>query len=195
MYRVVARWSLTLALPVCLGAILVPDAVIGIWPNGHPDAELPLQIIALCYLFPVAVGSVNYVLIMTGHQRQVLWAGIPGIFVNVGLALWLIPDHGVVGAAIANGSALVFISIVACIQLWVLLRIHPFSRGMFRPLLASCPAFVGGWAIAATLPSSTPGLLVIALTGLGFAAVYVLFLWAFGTPTEDQEMWKRFRKR
>jgi len=195
VYRVVARWSLTLALPVCLGAMLVPGAVIGIWPNGHPDAELPLQIIALSYIFPVAVGSVNYVLIMTGHQRQVLWAGIPGIFVNVGLALWLIPDHGVVGAAIANGAALIFISAVACVQLWVLLRIHPFSVGMYRPLLAAVPAFLSGGAAASTLPNSVSVFLVIALTGLSFALVYACVLWLLGVPSEDREMWRRFRKR
>jgi O-antigen/teichoic acid export membrane protein len=194
VYKVVARWSLSLGLPLCIGALVAPAEVISIWPAGRPEAIPALQIIAAGLLFPIAVGSVNYVLIMSGHQRQVLWNGIPGIFVNLGLALWLIPDHGPTGAAIANAGALVFISVVAVIQVRHFLKIHPFSPAMFKPLLAALPTGLVGWWVEGMV-SGLSGLVAVFLVGLAIATVFGLCLWALGFDEQDRALFQRLRRR
>jgi O-antigen/teichoic acid export membrane protein len=195
VYKVVARWSLTLGLPLCVGALVAPEAVIGIWPSGRVEAVVALQVMAAGLVFPIAVGSVNYMLIMSGHQRHVLWNGIPGIFVNLGLAVWLIPDLGITGAAIANVGALIFISAVAAVQVWILLGMHPFSKGMIFPLLASVPAAAGGWWMNFHIGDSLTGVAVVAIVGVVIATLFGICLAILGFDEDDRALFRRLRRR
>jgi O-antigen/teichoic acid export membrane protein len=194
-YKVVARWSLTLGLPLCAGALVAPEAVIGIWPAGRLEAVPALQVMAVGLVFPMAVGSVNYMLIMSGHQRHVLWSGIPGIFVNLGLAVWLIPKMGIAGAAVANAGALVFISAVAALQVWVLLGMHAFSMGMVQPLIAIVPAGLVGWWVNHQIEASLTGLPAVALVGLAIAIVFGACLAMLGFDEDDRKLFRRIRRR
>ena len=192
VYKVVARWSLTLGLPLCIGAIVAPGEVINVWPAGRVEAIPALQIMAAGLVFPIAVGSVNYVLIMSGHQKQVLWNGIPGIFVNLGLALWLIPEHGATGAAIANAGALIFISAIAALQVRYFLGMHPFSVAMLKPLVAALPASFAGWAVRPWV-SEFGGPVSVLLVGLVIAVVFGLGLWLLGFDEQDRSLFRRLR--
>jgi O-antigen/teichoic acid export membrane protein len=194
LYKVVSRWSLTLGLPLCIGALVAPAAVISVWPEGREEAHLALQIIALCYIPGVAVGSVNYMLIMSGHQTQVLWNGIPGVVVNIGLAVWLIPTMGVTGAAIANGVALVLISLIASVQVWYLVGAQPISKAMWKPALCGLPAAVAGH-YAASYCSDAPGLLAVAIVGLVIGVVFFACLYGLGLESTDRDVWKKSRVR
>jgi len=195
VYKVVARWSLILGLPICIGAFVTPVSVISIWPAGRPEAAVALQVMAVGLIFPIAVGSVNYMLIMSGHQKQALWNGIPGIFVNLGLALWLIPKWGITGAAIANAGSLVFISAVAAVQVWVLLKMHPFSKEMYKPILASVPSAAMGWWINLRFEGQLGGLSMVLVVGLGIAVIFGLCLALFGFDDEDRILFQRFRRK
>jgi len=194
LYKVVSRWSLTLGLPLCIGAIVAPEAVISVWPEGREEAHLALQIIALCYIPGVAVGSVNYMLIMSGHQTHVLWNGIPGVIVNISLAVWLIPTLGVAGAAVANGVTLVFISLVASIQVWWLIGAQPLSLAMWKPLIAGVPAALFG-NFAADYSMGWPGLPSVAFVGLTIALVFVASLYGLGFESSDRELWRKSRAK
>lgn len=194
LYKLVARWSLILGLPVCVGALVAPEMVISIWPEGRLEAAPALQIVALTMIFPTAVGSVNFMLIMSGNQKAVLWNGIPGIAVNLALAFWLIPELGVKGAAIANGGALIAISVIACIQVKVLLGMLPFSREMWKPFAASAPA-LGGGHYAAQLLEQPGGLTGVLGVGVVVAVLYTGSLIALGLSEEDRELLRRFRRR
>ena len=145
-------------------------------------------------IFPTAVGSVNFMLIMSGNQKAVLWNGIQGIAVNLALALWLIPELGVKGAAIANGGALIAISVIACIQVKVLLGMLPFSREMWKPFAASAPALGGGY-YAAQLLEQPGGLTGVLGVGVVVAVLYTGSLIALGLSEEDRELLRRFRRR
>ena len=158
------------------------------------EAAPALQIVALTMIFPTAVGSVNFMLIMSGNQRAVLWNGIPGIVVNLALALWLIPELGVRGAAIANGGALIAISVIACIQVKVLLGMLPFSLEMWKPFAASLPALAGGHYAAEAL-ASPGGLLGVLGVGLVVAVLYTSALLACGLSDGDRELLRRFRRK
>jgi O-antigen/teichoic acid export membrane protein len=194
LYKVVSRWSLTLALPLCIGAMVAPGAVISVWPQGREEAHLALQIVALCCIPGVAVGSVNYMLIMSGHQIHVLWSGLPGVVVNIGLALWLIPTMGVTGAAIANGAALVFVSLVASVQVWYLVGAQPLSKSMWKPFMAAVPATVFGH-YAAVYSSAWAGLLSVAFVGVIIAIVFFSALYVLGLEGTDRDVWRNSRSR
>ena len=132
-------------------------------------------------------------LIMSGHQVHVLWNGLPGVAVNVGLAVWLIPTMGVTGAAIANGVALVFISVIASIQVWYLVGAQPLSRAMWKPIVAGVPAALLG-NYAATFSASWTGLLAVGFVGVVIALVFSASLYLLGLEPSDRHVWRQSRK-
>jgi O-antigen/teichoic acid export membrane protein len=155
LYRVVTRWSLYLAVPPVALCFALPELVLSLWPHGSPLAAPALRITALAQLFATGTGSVNYLLIMSGNARAVLWNGVPALVATLVLSLLLIPSLGPTGAAVAAAAAAVLANGLALWQVWRLLDLHPFDAAFFRSLAVglACFAPLGllagvGWAWA-----------------------------------------------
>ncbi len=150
LYRTVTRWAVILALPPTVFALARPELVIGLWPHGSMDAVPALRIATVSALVCTAVGSVNYLLIMAGQQRLVLWNGVPAVILNLLASYLLIPRYGPTGAALANGLAMMFANVVGFAQVRWALGISPFRRfGIGRAMVAA----VAGGAVAAIYPA------------------------------------------
>lgn len=148
LYRLVTRWAVAVAVPPLVVCAMVPEAVLAFWPHGSPLAAPALRIICASQLFATAVGSVNYLLIMSGRQTQVLWNGLPAVALNLGFSLALVPTWGVTGAAIANSVATVAANGIAMVQVWRGLGIHPFHRGLLRVVAAAVPSALAVLALS-----------------------------------------------
>lgn len=183
LYRTVTRWAVALAVPPLVVCAVMPVTVLHIWPNGSADAADALRITCLAQLVCTAVGSVNYLLIMAGHQRATLLNGLPAVAANLLLSFLLIPALGVTGAALANGVAMTAANVVGLLQVRSLLGIHPFDRSLLRPLLAGVPCAVVVFAVGSVpLPALPSALLAGTLGGLVFLAT----LRALGLDQDDR---------
>ena len=146
LYRTVTRWALVIALPPAVLSLVRPEVVLGLWPHGSPEASDALRVTVIAQLVCTAVGSVNYLLIMAGRERLVLWNAIPAVVVNFAASFWLIPRYGPLGAALANALAMVFANVLAFVQVRSALHITPFrSFGIGRAAIA---AVLAGLAVA-----------------------------------------------
>src|SRR5690242_8686169 len=101
MFKVVTKWSLTLSWPIFLCCLVFHRAILGVFGQSYTAGWLVLVTLALGNLVDAGVGSVNYLLVMTGRPRILLMNTLGTVFVNVTLALLLIPRLGVTGAAVA----------------------------------------------------------------------------------------------
>ncbi len=156
MYRVVTRWAVVIATPAVMLALVVPRSVLAPWHHVGPETVEALRITAVAQLICTGVGSVNYLLLMSGRPRDPLYNAIPAVLVSLGACYVLIPRYGVAGAALANALAMVLANLLGLAQVWRHLHMHPVDRGLLRPLFASlplvglalfCQAFLGdGWA-------------------------------------------------
>lgn len=142
LYRVVTRWSLYLAMPPVAVSLVLPTLILSLWPHGSPEAATALRITALAQLFATGTGSVNYLLIMSGNARAVLWNGVPALIGSLAVSLLLIPSMGPTGAALASATAALFANGLALWQVWKLLGLHPFDLPFFRALGVGMLAFV-----------------------------------------------------
>lgn len=192
LYRTVTRWAVAMALPPVALCLAVPATVLGLWPDGSAEAVVALRVTAAAQLVCTAVGSVNYLLIMAGHQRLTLWNGLPAVALNLGLSLWLVPAWGVTGAAVANGAAMALANLVALAQVRAVLGIHPFDRRLLKPLVAAAvPAGVGLLAVAAGLGPWPAVAVGGAVGGLGFLAA----LAGLGFDADDRVVIDAVRRR
>ncbi len=191
-YRLVTRWAVLLAVPPVVVALTVPMSVLAPWAGADAETANALRVVALAQLGCTAVGSVNYLLIMSGRPRDPLWNAGPAVLTAVVLSMFCIPRWGVVGAAVANGVAAWVANGGGLVQVWLHLGIHPFHRGLFKPILAG-----GGVAVVAIGAQRLLGdglltLLPIAVVG-GIAYVGALF--ALGLDSGDREVLAALRRK
>ncbi len=106
----IAIWSTRLMVLACipvLGFILVfSEWIMGLFGPEFVVGAPVLVVLALGQFVNVATGSVGFLLSMTGHERYLLCSSGITAVVMVGLCVWLIPEYGVMGAAIAQAVSL-----------------------------------------------------------------------------------------
>jgi len=98
----VARWMFPLALLVSVGLMVFADPILGLFGAEFGAAKPAMLWLIGGQLVNVGAGSVGYLLTMTGHQNQCAIAVGCSAVLNFGLNLVLIPQFGLVGAAIAT---------------------------------------------------------------------------------------------
>lgn len=195
LYRTVTRWGVSLAVPPVVLCLVAPEQVLDIWPDGSPLAANALRIVALGQLLGVAVGSVNYLLLMAGHPRATLWNGIPAVVLSLGLSAWWIPIGGVTGAAAANAVAFGAANLLALGQVWVLLRVHPFDRRLLKPLVAGVgPALVAA-GVVALAPAGGVGLVEAPLAAVLGGLTFLGLLLGLGLDADDRVVVDAVRRR
>lgn len=111
--------SLAFALPATLAfAVLGKWLLATLFGDEFVGAYWPLLILALGQLANAGFGPTGMLLNMTGFERDVTRAVAVAAGLNVALNLVLIPFFGVVGAAIATSTSLVFWNV----WLWLVVR-------------------------------------------------------------------------
>jgi O-antigen/teichoic acid export membrane protein len=132
LYKTATRWEVLLSLGVAMPLVLFPREVLGIYGSGFPKAAWSLVALVAFQLVNAGVGSVGLTLQMSGHQDWVLGNNLFTAALNIGLNLWWIPKWGILGAALATGSALALNNLLGMVEMFWLLKMHPFSRGYMR---------------------------------------------------------------
>lgn len=102
-----ARLSLVVALPITL-VFVVAGGSIAAWIFG-PEflrAHTPLALLAIGQLMNAAMGSVGFLLTMSGHERVAARFMLMTGLLNIMMNLALIPPFGMAGAAVATAISL-----------------------------------------------------------------------------------------
>lgn len=187
LFQVSTRWSITASVPLVLVVVLVPADLLSLYGPGFGDARLPLLILAAGQLVNSATGSVSSMLIMTGHQYMKLTGDIIVAVVNVTLNVLLIPQWGLVGAAFATGVSVAGTNVLRLIQVWVAVRIQPYDRSYFKPILAAGGAGAAGALLAGRL-EGVHFLISLVGTTIVVLSVFAGLIWALGPEPEDREL-------
>lgn len=103
-------WS---TLPIILIFILFGRYILEIFGEEYTVAYMTLLILILGQFVNAVVGSVGFLLDMTGYQKQLNIMVIFSGLVNIILNYILIPSYGIVGAALASAISLSLWNIIA----------------------------------------------------------------------------------
>jgi O-antigen/teichoic acid export membrane protein len=138
LFQSLTKWVVSLTLPLVLVVIVFsrplmrlfgPDFAVG-WPI--------LVIGALGQLVNCGVGSVGYLLLMSGNEKRLLRAQSGMAAVMVILSAALVPSQGILGAAIAAAITTVGINVWNLIEVRRALALSPYNRSYLKVVL---PAF------------------------------------------------------
>jgi O-antigen/teichoic acid export membrane protein len=165
LYRVSTTWLVLLMWPLFGACIALAPTYLALFGRGYRDAVAVVVILSLSMLLASACGVVDSVIIMAGRTSWNLATTLLALAVNVGVDLWLIPEHGIVGGAIGWCAAVVASNLVPLALAWFGLGLHPYGMSVGVAVLLTGLGFVVLPAVVALVTGNqlvVAGVLVIA---------------------------------
>ncbi|MCY1454135.1 hypothetical protein D9M71_711770 [compost metagenome] len=127
----IAMWSVKLmllaAVPIVIFMLTFSEWLLGLFGDEFTTAAPALRIMAIGQFINIAAGSVDHLLIMTGHEKQVRTQTMFGAFLAIALGILLIPSMGMNGAAISTAVAIAGQKILGVYQVQKYLGFNTFN--------------------------------------------------------------------
>lgn len=99
-----ARLAFWPTVPIVLGLTIFGEQILGLFGDSFVAVRWELAILAGAQLVGAAVGSVGYLLNMTGHQTDTLRTLVIVSMANIALNMLVVPQWGLRGAAIVTAA-------------------------------------------------------------------------------------------
>ncbi len=193
LFQLLTRSTFALTLPVILVLLVMPEPVLRLFGGDFstPRAQTGLLILLAGQTVNVLVGSVGFVMVMVGRTGWDALVYTASIAVDLLLCLWLIPGHGLIGAAVAQAVTLAASNALRVWLVWRFVGVQPFNRHYLR---LAVPAAAGAGAMAAVhawLSGFAPwGLDLSVSAGVG-VVVYAVVLVAVGLAPAERAAVRR----
>ncbi|MFB6436325.1 oligosaccharide flippase family protein [Streptomyces sp. NPDC056411] len=193
LHRLSTRWIALFSWPVFVLLAAFPRTVLSVFGAGFEGGRSALVVLAVACLVNVGVGNAQTVLLMAGRSGWNLTVAGAAFLVQLGSGIWLVPEYGVLGAALSWGLAIIVDNGASA---WLVRRRLGFGT-VDRGYL--CAALVGigvvapaAFAVRALLGDGMAGgLLGMVLCIAAFGAL----VWRYRLPLGVGEFFGVLRKR
>jgi O-antigen/teichoic acid export membrane protein len=91
-----------IALPATVGIFILAKPIVELITPENFGSDIALQILAIPLLFTFFTTFFNFVLIAFGQQKKILWINLGAVTLNFFLNIYMIPEYGFLGAAVAS---------------------------------------------------------------------------------------------
>ena len=189
----VLRWILTINMAYVATIYLAGDRLMQIFGPEFAAGATAAWILCLGMLaFGVSM-PLEILLVMAGHPyvnlvNNSLW--LASMFL---LNLWLIPAHGVLGAAWGATSSLFLVTALRLVQSYRFLRINPLHWKLLKPIAAAGAGALASRLFDHLVPLSPLWSLLPEL--LLFLTTFLLTLYLLGFDTRDRMLVDRLRRK
>lgn len=182
LYQSGTAWLILATWPLYLLLLTFGSVVLQIFGDGYDVGAVVLLTLCLARLVATGCGMVDAVLIMAGRSGWNLTNTLLAFSVNLGLDLILIPELGILGAAIGWAAAMVLANVVPLGQLMFWFRLHPFGKPTLLAILLSSAAFGGvPLGVRSLVGGGTQSFTVSVVAGV---ALYAIALWLARGPLQ-----------
>jgi O-antigen/teichoic acid export membrane protein len=195
LFKSMGKWCFAIGFaPFCV-AVFFPRELLSVFGHVFEGAATPLIVLSIGMLFEFGTGPVSTTLILIGHPKLVFADYLVVLVVEIAIGVWLIPGHGVLGAAIARSVGAALNNVLLLGQVWAKIRLHPFRVDYWKPLAAGLLAGVGA-RVVLSLAGMGPGVGAAAVAAAAVGLGYLALLLAFGLTADDKEALNAiFRRR
>lgn len=101
------------ASPIVVIMLFFPDFIMSLFGEGFKDSGILLRILVIGQYINVITGSVSYLLLMTGHERELRNITLVGGICSILLNVILIKMYGVLGASVAIATSVAIQNLMA----------------------------------------------------------------------------------
>ncbi|MEI6756576.1 MAG: polysaccharide biosynthesis protein [Chlorobium sp.] len=138
IYKMVTRWILSIVIPPAILFMVLPESVLGVFgARFAAGGTTALFLLTAASFMQATFGLSATVLAMTGYARLSLFNALFALGLQVGLNLLLIPRMGINGAALATLLVFLLLSALRVGEIGHFLKIHPFGKALWKPLVAA----------------------------------------------------------
>jgi O-antigen/teichoic acid export membrane protein len=183
--QMMVRWVASAAAPIAVTVIALRHELLSLYGAGFIAGATTMVVLTVSHVINATLGLSGYVLVVGGRTRLLLLNNVVGAVANVGLALFMIPRFGIVGAAISSliGTSLFHVMLAA--EVYLLHRVFAFQWALLKPFGAALGALAVELALGRLpLPVAAKIPLVI-VVGL---AAYLGALVALGLAAEERRV-------
>jgi O-antigen/teichoic acid export membrane protein len=181
VYRTATCWLVLLTWPLYLVLLTcAPWIVAAVFGPGYADGADVLRLLAASMLVATGCGMVDIVLTMAGRTAWNLANVVLAFGVNLGLDLWLVPRHGIWGAAIGWAAAILCANLVPLAQVHGFLRLDPFGRATLTAMGLAVLCFAVVPVLVRATSGAGPGAAVAGAVVAGPA--YIAVAWRLRGP-------------
>ena len=192
IYRAVTRWALIGAVFVLVLVTLIGKDILELFDPSYTIAYIPLIILCISRVIDASVGSVAYILLMTGHSRIILYNSIFILLINVTLNYLLIPLHGIIGAAIATAISYSIKNFIWMIFVYYKTNLQPYDRYYFKTISTFLLSLISVITFRYILPHN---LMTSAFNFIIFLCLFCISYILFGVDDTDRELIQKVANR
>ncbi len=197
LFQTLTKWMLGLTFPLAIVMIIFARPIMRMFGHEFEAGWSILVIGTFGQLVNCGVGSVGYLLLMSGNQIRLVRVQAVMAIVMVVLTFELVPHWGALGAAIAAAITNIGMNTLNLLQVRRSMKLSPYNLSYWKLLppigTALGIAMVVNWASASARAEWAVILSALALSYLGFSIVAL----AMGLDTDDRlisdAVWARAR--
>ncbi len=197
LFQSLTKWVVSLTLPLATVIIVFARPLMRIF--GH-DFEIgwPVLVIGTTgQLINCGVGSVGFLLLMSGNQKRLIRVQALMMVVMVGLNVLLIPIWGIVGAAVAAAITNAGINLLNLREVRQALKISPYNRSYAHLILPAAAMLAVTLLMKRGILFFRHEWLAIGCATLLAYAVFAIVAMSFGLDADDRliarAIWTRIR--
>jgi O-antigen/teichoic acid export membrane protein len=178
-FKIITNWVFMISFPLFIFLMVFPRELLNVWGSGYMAGWPSLMIISISMIINCSLGPVKNMIMMTGRSRLNLLNDGLSFLLAVVLNIILIPRYGVLGASISFASAVFVVNIMGFIEVYLILKIHPYKRSILKPMTAGVMIFAAIFMIKRYIFAGSIGiiwLIILMLLSLGlYAGLLILF--------------------
>lgn len=183
LYKVVTKWIWAFSIPLFVFFFFLAVPLLSIFGKDFSSGWLAFIVLSFFFLLNSACGSNGFIIQMTGRPRLELFNCVCVLIINIGLNIIFIKKFGIEGAALATGISLFLINIIRLFEIFLILKIHPFSRSYG---LIGVGFFLSGFFALIIRNHLNIGLGNHIIPFLAFLILYFSFVYFFCLNQEDE---------
>lgn len=184
LYSTLTKWIIILTFPLAVTMIVFAGGLLSIFGPAFRAGAIVVAIGTIGQFVNCAVGSVGYLLLMSGSQAELLKIQAMSAALLVGVDLALVPRFGIGGAVVAMACTTI------TSNLWMLrsvrqrLAIFPYHRGYLKLIAPALSSVAAALFIAERFAGVHRQWLV---AGMAMLAAYGIFLGMISVSGLDRE--------
>jgi len=191
--QLMTRWTTIITVPLLLAMMVFRNELLRFFPQAFLAAGPVLVVLLLGHLVNGTLGLTGWVITMGGRSRLILLNNLVSATSNVVLCCLLIPRMGLLGAALSSASSVALLQTIQLVEVALLYRVHPFSRGFFKALAAGAVVLLlAEFALGAL---DLPTVARLLLRGFVILAGYGLMLVGLGLAVEERDLARKLWRR
>lgn len=142
LFQVMTKWCFILTFPIFALMFLYPEFILTkLYGAQYASGATVLRILSMGFVVNSYLGFRYQTIIASGDSKFLMKCSMASAGINILLNFMLVPQFGMVGAAIASSISFASIEVLMCFRLWKKQNIHPFTP-MYRKLTAICAIMV-----------------------------------------------------